>query len=257
MAFFGVVAVLLFRFARTVDWSSVVETLKGYRLQTLAPAIALATVSYLLYGSYDLLARRYTGHRISRLRTLAVALISYAFNLNLGALVGGAAFRLRLYSKVGLAQATVLRVIAFSVTTNWLGYLGVAAFAFTLASLPLPDDWRLAGSTLTSIGVVAGLVASLLVALPAVSAATPLVSPARYRRRLLRRSHARTDGRGAFGYRWAVHVGTRPWVCVTAGVARCGAWSAIGRSAHRGRLAVIRNTGKSCSLPSCTGLRMV
>ena len=70
-----------------------------------------------------------------------------------------------------------------------------------------------------SIGVVAGLVASLLVALPAVSAATPLVSPARYRRRLLRRSHARTDGRGAFGYRWAVHVGTRPWVCVTAGVA--------------------------------------
>ncbi|NLD69651.1 MAG: UPF0104 family protein [Limnobacter sp.] len=159
LAFFGVVAVLLFRFARTVDWSSVVETLKGYRLQTLAPAIALATVSYLLYGSYDLLARRYTGHRISRLRTLAVALISYAFNLNLGALVGGAAFRLRLYSKVGLAQATVLRVIAFSVTTNWLGYLGVAAFAFTLASLPLPDDWRLAGSSLSLIGALAGLLA--------------------------------------------------------------------------------------------------
>lgn len=159
LAFFGVVAALLYRYARTVDWSSVVDTLKGYRMQTLAPAVALAALSYLLYGSYDLLARRYTGHELSRPRTLAVALISYAFNLNLGALVGGAAFRLRLYSKVGLAQAVVVRVIAFSVTTNWLGYMCVAAFAFTLARLPLPDDWRLAGSSLSLVGMAAGLLA--------------------------------------------------------------------------------------------------
>jgi hypothetical protein len=36
---------------------------------------------------------------------MGVTFISYAFNLNLGSLVGGVAFRYRLYSRLGLGNA--------------------------------------------------------------------------------------------------------------------------------------------------------
>ena len=56
-AFFVLVAGLLFRQARTVDWPAVLQALRALPPGTLAVAGALALASHCLYGTFDLVAR--------------------------------------------------------------------------------------------------------------------------------------------------------------------------------------------------------
>ncbi len=69
---------------------------------------------------------------------MATAAISYVFNLDFGALVGGMAMRLRMYTRQGLDTTVVTEVIALSLLTNWLGYLLVGGLVLLLAPPPLP-----------------------------------------------------------------------------------------------------------------------
>ena len=120
----ALVAWLLVRQARTIDWSEVLDVGRrdpaadAARGRRRWPPAAIA-----LYSCYDLLGRRMTGHKLGTGTVMGVTFISYAFNLNLGSLVGGVAFRYRLYSRLGLDNNTITRVLGFSMLTNWLGYL--------------------------------------------------------------------------------------------------------------------------------------
>src|SRR4051794_36014744 len=102
LIFFAAVLALLVRFARTVDWDDVLASLLDLPRPALLAAIGFAMASHLLYSCFDLIGRRYTGHELATRKVMAVNFISYAFNLNLGSLVGGIAFRYRLYSRLGL-----------------------------------------------------------------------------------------------------------------------------------------------------------
>jgi len=150
--FLLVVAVLLVRYFRALDWREVGRVLVAYDVRTLAAAAALAVLSYALYAGYDVLARRYTGHRLSTRQVLAIAGVSYAFNLNLGALVGGAGFRFRLYSRYGLDAATITRILAFCVATNWLGYMALAGTVFATRNVAIPPEWHVTAATLQAVG---------------------------------------------------------------------------------------------------------
>lgn len=152
--FFVLVAALLVWQARAVQWDEVFTTIKRYPLATLMGAAGFAAASHLLYSSYDLLGRHYTDHRLRTPTVMAVTFISYAFNLNLGSLVGGIAFRYRLYSRLGLATADVTRVLTMSMLTNWLGYLLLAGTMFAWSPLALPPDWKLDSSGLRLLGYV-------------------------------------------------------------------------------------------------------
>ncbi|HEY8609089.1 MAG TPA: lysylphosphatidylglycerol synthase domain-containing protein [Noviherbaspirillum sp.] len=158
--FFGVVGYLLYTQARSVEWGEVLETLRRRPASTLWPAAVLAACSYLLYSCFDLLGRRVTQHGLPVGQVMTVNFISYAFNLNMGSLVGGVAFRYRLYSRLGLDTATVTRVVALSMLTNWLGYLLLAGLAFTLTPPEPPADWKLGTGGLRLLG--AGLLAAAL-----------------------------------------------------------------------------------------------
>jgi len=151
--FLVVVAALLVKYFRAVDWREVARALAGYDPGTLAAATALAVLSYGLYAGYDVLARRYTGHRLPTRQVLAIAAVSYAFNLNLGALVGGAGFRFRLYSRYGLDAATIARILAFCVATNWLGYMALAGTAFAARAVDVPAGWHVGTPMLRVLGV--------------------------------------------------------------------------------------------------------
>jgi uncharacterized membrane protein YbhN (UPF0104 family) len=151
-AFLVVVIVLLVRSARSVDWHGVGDAIAGYRVPTLAVAVALAMLSYLIYGGYDLAARRYSGHHLSTRRVLVVAFISYAFGLNLGALIGGAGFRFRLYTHSGLGAAAISRIVAFSVVTNWFGYVVLAGLLFAAGLVMPPHGWPIGPGTLRALG---------------------------------------------------------------------------------------------------------
>lgn len=152
--FFALVLWLIVRHARTVKWSEVGTSIADYPALVLIGAALLAITSHTLYATFDLLSRRYAGHDLPTRRVLATTFISYAFNLNFGALVGGLAFRIRLYTRQGLDAATISRVYGFSMVTNWLGYLLLAGVVCLLQPIAVPDEWSLGSGALRGVGCV-------------------------------------------------------------------------------------------------------
>lgn len=152
--FVALVVWLVISRARAIDWAQVGEALRSYQAATLWLAAVLTVISYLIYAGYELLSRAVTRHRVSRQRVAAIAFVSYAFNLNLGAWIGGIGFRYRLYSRMGLKPGLITRILGTSMTTNWLGYLFLAGLAFTLRALPLPAHWSLGTGALQGIGAL-------------------------------------------------------------------------------------------------------
>src|SRR3546814_1965640 len=83
---------------------------------------------------------------------MLVGFISYAFTMNFGAPVGGVGLRLRLYTRQGLRQGVVMRVMALSLATNWIGYLLLAGMLFAAGGMTLPEGWALGNGALRLIG---------------------------------------------------------------------------------------------------------
>lgn len=152
-AFFLLVLVLLARQARSIDWHAVGESLARLPVVALVGAVLLTGGSHALYASYELIGRRLTAHCVTARRALAIGATSYAFNLNLGSLIGGLALRYRLYARSGLKAAQAAQVIGASIATNWLGYLALAGLLLTWRPLDLPPHWRLDTAGLRWLGL--------------------------------------------------------------------------------------------------------
>lgn len=154
VAFLAAVGWLLVRYARNVAWTDVGQALADMPPAMLAGALVLAVCSHLLYSCFDLLGRHTTGHRLPTRTVMAVTFVSYAFNLNLGSLVGGVAFRYRLYSRLGLAPARITQVMSLSMLTNWLGYVLLASLVCLWFPPDLPEGWHLNEAVLPALGLV-------------------------------------------------------------------------------------------------------
>jgi len=152
LAFFAVLAWFGLRYAQTIAWQEVGSTLAATPGRVLGAAAALAVASHTLYSCFDLIGRRYTGHALRPLQVMRATFISYAFNLNLGSLVGGIALRLRMYSRLGLAYLTITRVFALSIATNWLGYLVLAGLVLSMAPPEPPPEWNIGTRGLRLLG---------------------------------------------------------------------------------------------------------
>jgi glycosyltransferase 2 family protein len=147
-----VVLALIAHEATRVDWPQVGHAMAQVPPRALAIAAVLALISHALFSSYDLVARHQTGHRLSTPRTLGIAAVCYAFNLNFGSLVGALAMKLRLYARAGLRAHEVARIIVVAILTNWLGYLALGGAVLAVAPPPLPPQITLTESTLRAIG---------------------------------------------------------------------------------------------------------
>lgn len=139
--------------ARAVEWPEVWTALQDLSAARLAVAVALAAAGYIVYAGFDLVGRHLTQHGLSVPRTLGTAAISYVFNLNFGALVGGFAMRLRLYTRHGLEAPAVAKVIAHSMVTNWLGYLWLAGVVLLWSPPKLPGEWAQSDVMFRSVGI--------------------------------------------------------------------------------------------------------
>lgn len=158
--FLLLVAVLLVRYARAIDWRAVATALAALPASTLAVVAVLTAASYLVCGGYDLAARRYTGHHLPATRVLAISMASYAFAMNLGALLGGAGLRYRMYARSGLRSGTIGRIVAFVVSTNWIGYVVLGGVLFAAGTIDAPAGLRVPPFLLRGVGVAMLLVAA-------------------------------------------------------------------------------------------------
>ena len=154
---------LLLSHAHKVDWAGAWEALQRYPATLLLGVLGIATGSHALYGCYDLIGRRHTRHGVPRWRTWAIAVTSYAFNLNLGSLVGGIAMRARLYARAGLDEATVAQVVGVSLATNWLGYGLLAGGLFAAGAITPPRQASIGADALRALGVLMILLAAAYV----------------------------------------------------------------------------------------------
>lgn len=147
-----VVLGLLARAAMRIDWPQVGAAIADYDAGTLGLAAALTVASYLVYCGYELGARRYAHLAVARRRVMLIAVIAYAFALNIGALIGGAGLRLRMYSHAGLGMVAAARVVAFSVSTNWLGYVLLAGALFASGAIVPPPRFATGTGALQALG---------------------------------------------------------------------------------------------------------
>ncbi|MBB5214097.1 lysylphosphatidylglycerol synthase domain-containing protein [Parapusillimonas granuli] len=164
-ALFLVLVLVLLSIAVTqVAWNDVAAAIRQLSGRTVMLAALIALASYLVYSCFDLLGKWYTGHELAWWRAMMVGFISYAFTMNMGAPVGGVGLRVRLYSKQGLPVGVVMRVMAMSLATNWLGYVLLAGLVFVSGQFTLPFGWSLGDHTLQFIGaaMVAAALAYLL-----------------------------------------------------------------------------------------------
>ena len=154
VVFFLLLIALFTMLARRIDWAEVIETLADFKLRTLALAVGLTLVNFLVYASFDLISRTYIRQDLSWRQVLPVGVISYAFNLNLGAWIGGMAMRYRLYSHLGVSTGNISRILGLSIATNWLGYMTLAGAVFSSGLVKLPPGWKLSSDALQGVGFV-------------------------------------------------------------------------------------------------------
>lgn len=144
VAFLAAAGWLIWRQARDIEWSEVGTALAAYPLAQLFAAVLAALLAHACYCGLDLLSRRIVRHGLPWPRTLAIAFVSYAMNLNIGGTLGGIGFRYRLYARSGVDAASISRIVAFAIAGNWSGFLLLAGLLFLFAPLPLPEQWHLA-----------------------------------------------------------------------------------------------------------------
>ncbi|MFO2464511.1 lysylphosphatidylglycerol synthase domain-containing protein [Pseudomonas sp. 15FMM2] len=158
IAFFLLLIVLFTLLARRIDWSEVFATLADFKLRTLLIAAGLTLCSFLVYACFDLISRTYIRQPLRWKQILPVGIISYAFNLNLSAWVGGIAMRYRLYSRLGVSNSNIAKILGLSLATNWFGYMALAGAVFSSGMVTLPPGWKLSSGALQGVGALLVLV---------------------------------------------------------------------------------------------------
>jgi len=142
LAFFALIAWLLIDQARSIEWMEVGKAMTRLPPAAIGMAAVLAALSFVVYTTFDLIGRAYTRHALPTRCVMLVAFISYVFNLNVGSLVGGVAFRYRLYAEFGLGNGVITRVLSMSMLSNWLGYFALAGIVLCFFTPELPAQWQ-------------------------------------------------------------------------------------------------------------------
>lgn len=75
IAFFILVPTLLFMLIKNIEWAEVETALREYRVETLLIGAGIALTSYLVFASYDLIGRQYTGHSLPVRQVLPLAFV--------------------------------------------------------------------------------------------------------------------------------------------------------------------------------------
>jgi uncharacterized membrane protein YbhN (UPF0104 family) len=159
--FFCAIAYLLVSHAKEIEWAKVFEAMRETDVRTLLIGFVIGFLCYTAYAAYDLFGRHLLKLRTSAVSTMLAAWISYACNLNLGAIIGSIALRYRLYSRLGVSSGDVTKVIGISVTNNWLGYCLLAGGLFASGSVDPPGSWVVGKMSLQFIGAALLLVVGI------------------------------------------------------------------------------------------------
>ena len=117
------VSIFLFRVFTNIEWEQVTTALKSVSSKTLLIAFFLVLINYLIVGGYDTIGFKLLQARpLPYVKVAPTAAICYAFNFNLGSIIGGLGFRMRMYSGWNVSKKIIPFVALYSIVTAWVGY---------------------------------------------------------------------------------------------------------------------------------------
>lgn len=118
------------RYLDQIDVRAVISELRHFSLQRFAAAVLLVMGYLLLNSGNEVILCRAAGVRLPLARTLMIALIANPIGHSVGwAALSGGALRLRLYTALGVNQASVGYIAAWSMLPFLLGAAGFIALA--------------------------------------------------------------------------------------------------------------------------------
>lgn len=137
IAFIIFVGKILYENISKINWSNVGNALSLVSWQTLAFAMVFVIANYAILTTYDYLGFKYLNIKsLRKYKIYPSAFVSYAFNFNLGALIGGLGFRYRIYTGWKIPKSQIGILVLFTVMTTWLGYIFLLSILLIFKS-----DW--------------------------------------------------------------------------------------------------------------------
>lgn len=167
-----VLVVLLFAFyllkkkLGALKWSDFLEGLSAVSYFQIFLAVLLTGVNYTILAGYDLIAVVFLRKKLSLRRVMTGAVIGYSMSNMFGWIIGGTAFRYRLYTSWGFTFKEVVAFVSILSMTFWLGMFLLAGVSFVLLPVHLPT-WakdELPLSTVAMGWLFLGMVAAYLLA---------------------------------------------------------------------------------------------
>jgi phosphatidylglycerol lysyltransferase len=137
-------------------------------------AAMLTIAGYAVLTLYDVLAFRWLRNPLPYPRVALASFVGFVFSHNIGlSFLGGNAVRYRILTSFGVDAGDVARVVAFNLTTFWLGFLALGGAACVFAPIVLPESLHVPVATSTPIGI-ALLVAFAVYVIGTIVRRTPL-----------------------------------------------------------------------------------
>jgi phosphatidylglycerol lysyltransferase len=119
---------------RNHEFADIAHNWRSMPWHLIAIAILLTAANYAILAGYDLLALRFTGHRVPLRRVLLTSFIGYGISNNTGhAWASGGSVRYRFYSDAGVPGRDIVRISLFLALTFVVGVVTLGAAAILLA----------------------------------------------------------------------------------------------------------------------------
>lgn len=139
------VSYFLYQSVSNIRWSEIENALGSVSWKTVAWCFVLTILNYFIYACYDILSFNIIRNAALDFRKIiSSTMIAFAFNLNLGALIGSIGLRYRIYSGWGIPHSKITLLTVLSIITSWSGYVlllsGILLFKPQIIGSWLPID---------------------------------------------------------------------------------------------------------------------
>ena len=134
--FFALALWLVHNEIQKIGWSHLLDLISQTPLWILCLAFTFTCLDYIAFSGYDLLALKYIGKKLPLFKVIRIAMVSFSVTNTTGhAYLAGGSLRYMLYSKLGLTELNVLKMIAFESITYLLGMALVFDLSLILSSI--------------------------------------------------------------------------------------------------------------------------
>ncbi len=153
LLFCGVVWLLTSELQK-IDFEQLKQSMWAIPTGKLLAAGGLTAAYYAGCVLYDSLAARHLEHSHNWWRLTLLGVIARVIGLNFGTIFGASAVRMRFYSAWGFPLAEVVKFIALTAPTFWVGFYALAGVTFLFDPVQLPPDWSLPLHHLWPVGLI-------------------------------------------------------------------------------------------------------